>query len=94
MPEFSKYDSDPEALEWARGKVQHVIDKMERFERQAAERGDSDPRQWRKIANILRMELVGGKGCVIAPFDWRLPDFVAALTDASAAPTPAEERNA
>lgn len=93
MPEFTKYDSDPEALAWARARVQHTIDKMRRFERQAREQGTTDPEQWRKFGNMLEREFIGGQGCVIASFDERTPHFVKALaasgppaSDASSVP--------
>ena len=78
---FSKFDRDPEALEWARGHVQALVDKMHRLQ-QAAERATPPPRrQWRKIADILQRELIGGEGCVITAFDWRKPDIVKALDE-------------
>lgn len=82
MVEFSPYDSDPEALEWARGKVEAVMAKLQRFERQSAERGDPDlSRQWRKFRNMLAMEFIGGEGCTIARFDRRMPTMVEALSE-------------
>lgn len=87
--EFSRFDRDPEALEWARGKVQHTVDKFRRFEQQARDRGTFDgDNQWRKFANLLEMELIGGEGCVITGFDSRLPEIVRAWE----APTPPEFR--
>lgn len=70
LPDF---DRDPEALAWARAKVQHEIDRMVSFERQAAETGTTDPAQWRRFSGMLRRSFIGGEGCVIAAFDERLP---------------------
>ena len=84
---YTKYDSDPEALAWARGHVERVIEKYRGFEAQARDKGDADKAtQWRKFANLLRMELVGGTGCVITAFDERSPQFVRAV---AAGTTPA-----
>jgi len=86
-----KYDSDPEAIEWARTRIQHLIDRMDKFEKQAQERG-SDPERWRMIANLLRSELLGsGTGCVIAAFDTRLPAFAPAIARAMARQTPVQQ---
>lgn len=72
----TKYDRDPEALAWARGHVERVIEKYRRFESEARDRGDAErASQWRKFANLLQMELVGGQGCVITAFDERLPSL-------------------
>lgn len=76
-----KYDTDPEALAWARSKVQPLIDKMRRFEQQATESGETDPAQWRKIANVIESHLIGGSGCVIAQFDERMPTFAPILAE-------------
>jgi hypothetical protein len=70
------YDRDPEALAWARAKVQCDIDRFRRFEQQARERGNPDlATQWRKFANFLQMDFIGGEGCSIAAFDERRPSL-------------------
>lgn len=70
------YDRDPEALAWARAKVQRDIDRFRRFEQQSRERGDADlASQWRKMANFLQMDFIGGTGCSIAAFDERRPSL-------------------
>jgi len=69
----ARFDDDPEALAWARSKVQRQIDRMTDFERQARERGGSDPEQWRRFRYLLESSFIGGSGCVIAAFDERLP---------------------
>lgn len=84
------YDRDPEALAWARAKVQREIDKLRDFERQCTDRGDAEKAaQWRKMRNLLAMRFIGGTGCVIAAFDERRPAF-AVLLDNAKEPT-AEE---
>ncbi len=83
---YTRYDSDPDALAWARGHVERVIGKYRRFEKEARDKGDAEKAtQWRKFANLLQMELVGGTGCVVTAFDERSPQFVRA---ASAGTTP------
>jgi hypothetical protein len=78
----AKYDRDPEALAWARGHVERVIGKYRRFETDARNRGDAEKAtQWRKFANLLRMELVGGQGCVITAFDERVAQLPAGMGD-------------
>lgn len=73
-----RYDTDPDALAWARARVQHQIDRFRRFEAQARERGDEErASQWRKYANLLQMDFIGGEGCVIAAFDERRPGLPA-----------------
>lgn len=44
------FDRDPEALAWARAKVERVIEKMRRFEVQSM---NTDPEQWRQFGNML-----------------------------------------
>jgi hypothetical protein len=80
-----KYDTDPEALAWARENVQHLVDKLRRFEQQSTDEGLLQrASQWRVMANTIESELIGGTGCVIAAFDDRMPTFApffaAALT--------------
>lgn len=70
---MSRFDDDPEALAWARAKVQKQIERMADFERQAKERGGSDPDQWRKFRYLLESSFIGGTGCVVAAFDERRP---------------------
>ena len=69
---MSKYDDDPEALAWARAKVEREIARMQDFQRQAKERG-SDPLSWLRHENLLHRTFIGGSGCVIAAFDERRP---------------------
>lgn len=73
-----KYDTDPEALAWAREKVQQFVDKLRDFEEQAKHGqpfDESRVRQWRVLANMTESHLIGGTGCVIALFDERMPSL-------------------
>lgn len=91
----SKFDLDPEALAWARAKVQAFIDKMRRFEEQASHSDPYSPareRQWRVFGNIVEMDFIGGKGCVIAAFDERLPSILPALDETTVRPEPDDPR--
>jgi len=84
----SKFDLDPEALAWARGKVENYIKKMRRFEEQASHATDREgsrrERQWLLFGNMLESEFIGGRGCVIAAFDERLPKILPALSTPAA----------
>ncbi|GAA2347340.1 hypothetical protein [Dactylosporangium salmoneum] len=75
---MTDYDRDPEAIAWARAKVQREVDKLRGWERTAAERGNAEQSmQWRKMANLLQMRFLGTGNCVIAAFDERLPEYKA-----------------
>ncbi len=76
MPELTRFDTDPDALAWARSAVERLVTKYRRFEAQCS--GEPDrASQWRKFANLLELELIGGKTCVITPFDERRPAMLA-----------------
>lgn len=80
---MSKFDTDPEALAWARENVQTVIAKYADFEEKAVQKGAQvSAARWRTVVFALRREFVGGEGCVIARFDERKPDFFKGLDDA------------
>ncbi|GAB2696388.1 hypothetical protein [Kitasatospora kifunensis] len=69
-----RFDRDPEALAWARASIQHHIDKLARWEQQATENGNQEQAmQARWVKNYLDRSFIGGRGCVIAAFDERLP---------------------
>lgn len=76
------YDNDPEALAWARAYVERVAALMDEWEKYAAEKGTTDPKQWRRFACLLRDRFIGGSGCVIAAFDERKPEFNARIAAA------------
>lgn len=66
------YDLDPEAIEWARAKVQWAVDRARNFESKSTDNAEG----WRRVANIIEMWLLGdGTGCVITPLDPRLPEL-------------------
>jgi hypothetical protein len=70
-----RFDRDPEVLAWARTKVQHALDRLANFEKQAAAGGSHDQATGLKLAQLsLLRSLIGGKGCVIGAFDERLPE--------------------
>jgi hypothetical protein len=69
---WSRFDSDPQALAWARERVQHRIERAERFAVESKENKDF----WRKHARMMQNDFIGGEGCVIAAFDERRPAFV------------------
>lgn len=74
----ARFAADPDALAWARGHVKRLASRYREFEQAALRRGDKDmAARWKKFANLLEMELVGGTGCVIRPFDERRPVFAA-----------------
>ena len=71
---WTKYDLDPQALAWARAKIQREIDKARNWQKQKESAGE-DASTWRRYANLLDMHFIGGEGCVIAAFDARRPEF-------------------
>lgn len=81
-PDLSRFDSDPDAIAWARAKIQQTVERAELFEKHATERGQADmAARWRLAAQVMRRDLLGGRGCVIAAFDERLPEWVKRLED-------------
>ena len=86
MAEVKNYDADPDALAWARAKIQTAVDRAEAF----AQKGGPNAQQWRKTAGIMRMWLLPtDEGCVIGPFDSRLakPEVQALLAEIREAKT-------
>lgn len=83
--DFGTYDLDPEAVAWGRAKVEGFVAKMRNFQQMATDVGGEQAMaradQWRKIANLVEMLLIGGQGCAIAAFDERLPFFAKMLDD-------------
>lgn len=77
MAEFSRFDTDPAALAWARGKVEQLAEKYAGFEQASSTQPAAD--KWRAVVYILRRDLIGGEGCTIAAFDRRMPTIAAAL---------------
>ncbi|GGT43523.1 hypothetical protein [Streptomyces purpureus] len=80
---MTDYDRDPEALAWARTKVQHEIDRANQFVASATTVGDQDAAdRWSFAARHLRRTLIGGEGCVMGRFDERLPELHRAVDNA------------
>lgn len=80
MTDRSPYDYDPEALAWARAKIQHEIERAEKFVEQATTDGATERAEfWRRHALHLHRSFIGGEGCVIARFDERLPELAKAV---------------
>ena len=80
MTDRSPYDTDPEALSWARAKVQDEIDRCQKFAESA--RAANKPEQaemWRRLANRMQRTFIGGEGCVMGYFDERLPTLARAV---------------
>jgi hypothetical protein len=87
MSDFSRFDRDPEALAWARAKVQHEIDRCAQFHQSAATAGKAEQGEmWRRLGNRMKRVFIGGEGCTIAAFDERLPEWTRALDKAIPAP--------
>jgi hypothetical protein len=89
MPDF---DRNPEALAWARTKLQHHIDKLAGWEQQATAQDKTEQAEhWRRTKNYLLRSFIGGHGCVIAAFDERLPAHLDMLDRASRKETSTHE---
>jgi hypothetical protein len=83
--DLSRFDRDPDAVAWARAKVVRLRDRYRGFEQSSAAAGKSEQASmWRRMANAIDIQMVGGKGCSIAAFDERLP-AMAALVDGAEA---------
>lgn len=86
MPDPSRYDTDPEALAWARAKVQHHIERLAKFEQQATASGQDAKARGLAIARrSTERYFLGDGGCTIGAFDERRPEFTATF-DAAGAP--------
>jgi hypothetical protein len=71
---ISRYDTDPDALAWARTRVQHQIDRLAAFEARAAETGKANLAHGLSMARRSTEQLLlGGEGCVVGAFDARRP---------------------
>lgn len=80
MTDRSKYDYDPEALAWARAKVQDEIDRCRKFAESARAAGKPEQGEmWRRLANRMQRMFIGGEGCVMGYFDERLPTLAKAV---------------
>jgi hypothetical protein len=73
-----KYGSDPEALAWARSKVEIALRRVEDMGNHLAEKGKPEKAEgYRGAAWRVRSLLVGGEGCSVGSFDERMADFYA-----------------
>ncbi|MFB7312948.1 hypothetical protein [Streptomyces sp. NPDC056192] len=87
MTDTSRFDRDPEALAWARAKIQHEIDRCEDFHRSATAAGKAEQGEmWRRLGNRMKRVFIGGEDCTIAAFDERLPELAHAIDKAIPAP--------
>lgn len=69
--DLSRYDTDPDALAWARAKAGQVESRWRKFSDDARQSGDSrNADLWAWLANGVSGELLG-RGCVIGAFDER-----------------------
>lgn len=78
MIDPTRFDRDPEALAWARAKVQEAIDKAER----AANSKTVNPEDrdvWRRTAFFMGHELLTREHAVHGAFDERWPAYLAAV---------------
>jgi hypothetical protein len=72
------YGSDPEALAWARERVEKALARVEDMAAHLTERGELDKAEgYRGAAWRIRSLLIGGEGCSVASFDGRMADFYA-----------------
>lgn len=79
-PDLSRFDTDPDAIAWARAKIQHAVERAEQFQKHNTDTGSPEwAERWRITAAYMRRTLLGGRGCVIAAFDERLPEWVKRL---------------
>jgi hypothetical protein len=73
----ARFDRDPDALAWARAKVQATVRRYQAFADRASASGDTEiAAQWRHAAGMMQRDLVGGHR-EIAEFDERLPQLLA-----------------
>jgi|ERR1043165_3819295 hypothetical protein len=80
MTDRSPYDTDPEALAWARTKIQDEIDRCRKFAESARDADKPDQAEmWRRLANRMQRTFIGGEGCVMGYFDERLPTLAKAV---------------
>jgi hypothetical protein len=70
----ARYDTDPDALAWARTRVQHQLDRLAAFEEHATQSGKTDLAHGLSMARRSTAQLLlGGEGCVVGAFDARRP---------------------
>jgi hypothetical protein len=70
------FDRDPEALAWARGKVERALGSLTDLAGQAERQGDHDKAVGMQLAVWkLRKSLLGDGGCTVGSLDARLPEL-------------------
>lgn len=77
----TKFDTDDEALEWARERVQFALKRLREMEKYARLDLKNPERAagYGIAANTVEHDLIGGEGCVIAAFDRRMPTIATAM---------------
>jgi hypothetical protein len=74
MTDHPRYDTDPDALAWARNRVQQYLDRLADFEQQAKTKGDPITQNGCGVARLLaERHFLGDGGCTIGVFDERRP---------------------
>ena len=87
MSDLSRFDRDPEALAWARSKVQAYVDRLADFEKQAGEKRDPLTANGCAVSRLLAQRHFFGDGkCTIGVFDERMPQMADAIDNAIPAP--------
>lgn len=82
MTDHTRYDRDPEALAWARTKVQDYIDRLADFEQQAKKKRDPATATGCAVSRLLaQRHFLGDGGCIIGAFDERRPDHLRTLDE-------------
>jgi hypothetical protein len=75
--DYEKFDTDPEALAWARSRALKLAERFKSMETHCQQEGMHDKAQgWGGAIYLLEKNLIGGSGCTIAAFDERIPDLV------------------
>jgi hypothetical protein len=78
--QFNQFDRDPEAIAWARTKVQSYIDQLVRWEEEAKEREAGAKATGIAVSRLLaERHFLGNNGCVIGAFDERRPAVAKAM---------------
>jgi hypothetical protein len=74
MSDYSSFDRDPEALAWARSKVEAYLTRLLSFEDQATAEGDSTTVSACEVSrHLAKLHFLGDGGNRIGVFDERLP---------------------
>jgi hypothetical protein len=83
----ARYDTDPDALAWARIRVQHQLDRLAGFEEHATQSGKTDLAHGLSMARRSTAQLLlSGEGGVVGAFDARRPAMFGGQPADDAAP--------